>query len=317
MNSSNAKDSNVLITGGLGFIGSNLAHRLVSLGANVTLFTKTASKLANIREIQDRVEIVKGDMLDFPAGIVKNKEVIYHFAGQVSHSQSFKEINAKGTLRVLEACRQLNPKAHIIFPGTRGQYGRQEKQPVTEKSPYNPLDLYGVSKTAGEMYCRVYWKIYGLPTTTLQFSNVFGPRQQVRHGEFGVLNYFIRRALKNEPMAVYGDGQQLRDYNYVENVVDACLLAAGDEKAFGETILIGSGQGVKFIDMVKTVIKAAGSGSYEMAPFPEFSKKIDVGDFVIDASKARQLLGWAPKIGFEAGVKQTVDFYRERLDEYI
>jgi len=313
----------VLITGGLGFIGSNLAHRLVSQGSDVTLFTRTRNKAMNIKEIKDEVSIIEGDMKNFPSEIVTDQDVIFHFAGQVSHSASFKDpfydldINAKGTLQVLEACRQLNPKTHVIFPGTRGQYGKPEKLPVTEETPYDPLDLYGVSKTAAEYYCRLYWKIHGLPTTVIQNSNVFGPRQQINHGEYGILNFFIGLALQNKEISVYGDGSQIRDYNFVENIVDACLLIAKNKKAFGEKFLLGSGQGIKFIDMVETVIDAVGSGTHTSVPFPEFAKKIDVGDFVIDPSKARNIIGWEPKIGFKEGVKITADFYRERLQDYL
>nr|MDO8083025.1 GDP-mannose 4,6-dehydratase [Candidatus Freyarchaeota archaeon] len=322
----NMTGENVLITGGLGFLGSNLAHKLIDLGANVTVYTRTLDKIKNVKEIRDKLKIVLGDILDLEKvkECVKNQDYIFHFAGQISHFKSMSDphldidVNCKGTINVLESCRIFNDTAKILFSGTRGEVGKPISNPVDETHREDPVDIYAVNKLAAEKYCLVYYKVYGIPVSSIRITNVFGPRQQMKHGEWGVLNFFIGKAMLEEPIVIYGKGEQLRDYNYVENVVDAFLLAAQSDKANGEVFMLGTNRGISLVDIVKLVIKIVGKGSYEHAPFPkEINKKLDIGDFVVNYSKINRLLDWYPKISLEEGLERTVEFYRERLNEYI
>jgi nucleoside-diphosphate-sugar epimerase len=320
------EDRKVLVTGGLGFVGSNLVLKLVSLGANITIFTHTLNKLINVKEVEDRVEIVQGDIVDFEkvSESVKGKDIVFHLAGQISHIDSMAdpfldiEVNCRGTMNVLESCRRFNDDAKVVFAGTRGEVGKPVSNPVDENHRDDPLDIYAADKLAAEKYCKIYYHVYGIPTTTLRLTNVFGPRQQMRHGKYGVLNYFIRRAMLDEPILIYGDGSTLRDYNYVENVVDAFILAAQSEKADGEVFLVGSNRGTSLKELVELIIKTVGKGTYKLVPYPDnINRRLEIGDFVVNYSKINKLLGWYPKISLEEGLKRTVEFYRQRLEEYI
>lgn len=319
----------VLVIGGLGFVGSNLAHKLLALGAEVTLYDACLDpygwNLANVAEIKDKVRFVKGDTRDFELlkEHVRGKEHIFNLAAQVSHSLSMKEpfldieINCRGNMNVLEACRQVNDSAKIVYGGTRGQTGEALYLPVDEKHPDNPPDINGINKLAAEKYHLLYFKVYGIPATSLRIGNTYGPRHQMKHGEYGVLNYFIRRAMLGEVIEVYGSGNQIRDYTYVDDLVDALLLLAQSNKASGEVFLIGSGEQIKFLDMVKLVIKTVERGEYRLIPFPPGRKEINVERFAVSYKKLNKTVGWRPKTKLKEGMRKTVDFYRTRLKEYI
>jgi len=321
--------SRTLITGGMGFIGSNLAHKLVSLGADITIYDamlpEYGGNYANIKEIKNNVEFVIGDTRDFKllSKHVKDKEIIFNLAGQVSHQISMNipmldvEINCMGNLNVLEACRKFNDNAKIVYSGTRVQTGEAIYLPIDEKHPDNPKDINGINKLAAEKYHLLYNKVYGIPTTSIRIGNTYGPRHQMKHGQYGVLNYFIRKAMLDEVIEVYGDGKQIRDYCYVDDVADALLLAAQSKKSNGEVFLIGTGEKIKFIDMVKKIIKIVGKGEYKQIPFPPERKAIDVRNYYVTTKKIKSMLGWQPKTKFEEGLRKTVEFYRERLNEYI
>lgn len=320
----------VLITGGLGFIGSNLAHTLVSLGAEVTIYDALLDpygwNFANIKEIKDAVTFVKGDTRDAPllGKHVAGKDLVFNLAAQVSHGLSIEDplldidINCMGNMNLLEACRKLNDSAKIVYTGTRGQVGEAQYLPVDEKHPDNPTDINGINKLAAEKYLMLYNKVYGLKGASIRVNNTYGIRHQMRHGQYGVLNWFIRRAMLGETIEIYGDGKQLRDYNYVEDVVDALILAAQSGKSNGEVFLIGSGEKVEFADMVRMVLAAVGKGEFRMRPFPEKEKEaISVRNFVADWGKINRILGWRPKTKLKTGIEKTVEFYRARLEEYI
>jgi UDP-glucose 4-epimerase len=319
----------VLITGGMGFIGSNLAHKLISLGANVTLYDAMLPQYggnpANIREIKNKVEFVKGDTRNFKllAKNVREKDVVFNLAAQVSHPISIShplldvEINCIGNLNLLEACRRFNKDAVIVYSGTRGQTGDAVYLPVDEKHPDNPLDINGIDKLAAEKYHLLYNRLYGIPAVSIRIGNTYGPRHQMKHGQYGVLNYFIRKALLGEIIEVYGDGKQIRDYCYVDDVVDALILAAQKKSAIGEVFLIGSGERMRFIDMVRKVIECVGRGSYKFVPFPPGRKAIDVRNYYVSNKKIKSMLGWEPKTSFDTGLRKTVEFYKKRLNEYI
>jgi UDP-glucose 4-epimerase len=318
-----------LVTGGLGFIGSNLAHLLVSLGAKVTVYDACLDpygwNFANIREIRDKVGFVKADVRDAGkiAAAVKGQDFVFHCAAQVSHSASMSDpfldvdINCNGTLRLLEACRKHADGAKIIHAGTRGQIGRQVYSPVDEAHPTDPADIYGIDKLAAEKYCLLYGSTYGMRACSLRINNTYGPRHQMRHAKFGVLNWFVRLALEGKALTVFGKGGQVRDYNYVDDVSAALALAAQKGRSDGQVYNLGSGRRTRFVDMAKAVVKAAGSGRVESVPWPEGRRRIEVGDFFVSYAKIRRELGWAPKVGLEEGLEKTVGFYRERLKEYV
>ncbi len=326
------KEKRVLITGGLGFIGSNLAIKLIDLGADVTLLTKTTKKIRNIKEIKDKVQV---DVLDINnkeklRKAVKDKNTIFHFAGQTSHTYAIKnpvidiDINCVSTLNLLEACRKYNDSAKVIFSGTVTQVGKvsREQLPITEKLRDKPIDLYSANKLAAEKYFLVYNRVYGMRTTSIRLSTIYGERQEVTNPSRGITNLFIKKAMCDERITIYGDGSFIRDYNYVGNVVDAFLLASQIEKTNGYYFNLGSNRGTKFVDMVKTVIQtvkdATGKeGRFKFVSWPKEIKKVDQGDMVIDYTKLNRFTGWYPKVSFKEGIRKTVEFYKERLNEYL
>jgi len=317
-----------LVTGGLGFIGSNIAHKLVQLGGEVTVLDACLEPYgwnpANIREIKEKVRFVKADIRDADAmaSAVSEKDYIFNCAGQVSHVDSMKDpfldldINCRGNLVLLEACRKHADKAKIVYAGTRGQMGSLHYSPADEEHPDNPTDVYGADKWAAEKYHLVYHSAFGLPTTSLRINNTYGERHQMKHAKYGILNWFVRLALEGKEIQVFGDGSQTRDYNYIGDVVDACVLAAASKKTEGNYYLIGSGREMKFIDMVHAVLKAAGSGSFKSVPWPEDRKAIEVGNFFVSFEKFRKETGWEPRTALEDGLQKTVEFYRSRKADY-
>lgn len=322
-------DQSALVTGGAGFIGSNLVHQLVALGAKVTVYDCLldgyGGNLANLKEINDKIQFVKGDIrdIDLLKVHVREKDFIFNYASQVSHIDSMSnpfldiDINCRGHMSLLEACRKYNDSVKIVYNATRGQVGESKYTPVDENHPDNPPDVYGINKLAAEKYHLLYHKVYGIKTTSIRMNNTYGPRHQMKHGKYGILNWFIRRAMLSEVIEVYGDGSQTRDYNYVDDANDAALLAAQSERSNGEVFLLGSGEEIKFIDMVQLVLKAVGSGEYKQIPWPSGREAIDVKNFYVSFEKINKTLHWYPKTDLRSGLKKTVDFYRERLSEYI
>lgn len=326
------QNQRVLITGGLGFLGSNLAIKLTNLGTEITLFSRTAKNIRNIREIKNDVKLVFGDITDRKTldRIVKEKDMIFHFAGQTSHISSMEnplndiKMNCVGVMNILEACRKVNDGAKILFPGTTGQTGRVEKSnlPITENLRDAPITVYDADKLAAEKYLMIYNKVYGMRTVSLRLATIYGERQDVKSSRYGITNMFIKKAMCGETIMVYGDGSFIRDYNYVGNVVDAFILAAQTRQTSGNYFNLGSNRPTKFIDMVKTVIEkvkevTGKQGKFEFVPWSEKARAIDVGDVVVDYKKLRDFTGWYPKISFEDGIRKTVEFYKERLDEYL
>lgn len=318
----NMKDSRVLVLGGMGFIGSNLARKLVSLEAKVTLYDamlpQYGGNQANIREIRDKVKFVKGDTRNFGmlSRNVKDIDVIFNLAAQVSHPLSMSDpyldidINCMGNLNVLEACRRFNDDAVVVYSGTRDQTGEAVYLPVDEKHPDNPVDINGVDKLAAEKYHMLYHRVYGIPAVSVRIGNTYGPRHQMKHGQYGVLNYFIREALLGETIQVYGNGRYTRDYCYVDDVADALLLASQKKSAIGEVFLVGSGEKMRFIDMVRKVIETVGRGSYTFTPFPPGRKEIHVENYYASYGKIKSMVGWEPRTPFDEGLKATVEWYR-------
>lgn len=323
------KNKNVLITGGLGFIGSNIAHRCVELGADVTLMDACLEPYgwneANIEEIKDRVKFVKGDVRNrgLLYELIQGKDLVYHMAAQVGREISVEqpeldvEVNCTGTINVLEAVRREEKKARVVFAGSRGQIGEPVYMPVDEKHPQNPTDVYGINKMAGEQYLFLYSRIYDFPAVSLRLNNVYGPRCQMHASFYGILNWFMANAMTGKPITVYGEGMQTRDYVYVADVVDAFIRSGISDKANGEVFFVGSGVETRFIDMVNEVIRAVGKGEKVHVPFPELRDKIDIKKFVVTYEKINKALGWEPRYDLRQGMEETAAFYRERLNKYI
>jgi UDP-glucose 4-epimerase len=322
-------DARVLITGGLGFIGSNLAHRLVAEGARVTLCDAMiqgyGGNPANIREIQDRVSVDTSDVRDTSAmeRLVRGQDVIFHLAAQVSHVMSLSnpypdiDINIKGTAVVLEACRKANPQVLLVRSGTRGQYGPAVQLPVSEQTPSDPRGIYEISQLSAEMICRTYTRIHGIRTVPLRLTNVYGPRGQMRHSHFGVVNWFVRLALEERPIPIFGSGRIVRDFLYVDDCVDALLLAAREPKAVGEILNVGHDRPSTFLEVARILRELVPAATIAFTEFSPERKAQEPGDFLSDITKIRGLLGWEPKVDLHEGLSRTVDFYRERRREYF
>jgi nucleoside-diphosphate-sugar epimerase len=322
------RDKNILITGGLGFIGSSLAVKLADFGAHVTLVDSLIPGYGgnpyNAEKIINKVKINISDIRDISVvnSLVPGKDYLFNMAGTLSHIDSMDDphadldINCRAQLSLLEACKKNNRGVKIIFAGTRSQYGKAGYLPVDENHPMKPLDVNGVNNTAGEAYHLLYNDIYGIRAVSLRLTNVYGPRHQMKHPNQGFLNWFIRLALDNEVIKIYGDGKQLRDFNYIDDVVEAVLLAGANDRVNGEVFNLGGGSPVSVVDAAKKIIGIAGRGRYEFVPFPEDKKKIEIGDYCADYSKISAILGWKPTIGFDEGLKRTIDFYNKNKIHY-
>lgn len=321
------RDASVLITGGLGFIGSTLAHRLVAAGADVTLvdamLPECGGNRHNLVGIADRVSIHIADIRDRDAmrALVPGVDVIFNLAGTASHTASMADpftdldINCRGQIELLEACRAVNPGVKVVYAATRGQYGRAQTLPVDETHPLRPMDTNGIHKAAGEAYHLLYWDHYGLRTTSLRMTNTYGPRHLMKHHRQGVIGWFVRQVIDGAPIRVYGDGTQVRDTNFVDDVVEALCLAGSRDEADGETFNLG-GIPVGLRDLAALLVEVAGQGSYELVPYPEASRGVEVGDYVADTSKIEQRLGWRPTVSLEDGLARTIDYYRREKAHY-
>lgn len=318
---------NILITGGLGFIGSTLAIAEVNRGSKVAvvdaMLPDYGGNRFNLRPVENNVEIVIGDVRDtnLIKKLVKNKDVIYSLAGTLSHVDSMTdpftdlEINCVSQLTLLEACRKYNPGAKILFAGTRNQYGLAKYLPVDENHPMEPVDVNGINNVAAEWYYRLYHDIHGLWTCSLRLTNTYGPRHQMKHPRQGVLNWFIREIMDGKKVRLFGNGRQIRDVNYVDDVVEAFMLAARESKAKGQVFNLGS-ESISLLNFVKMAIGIWGRGSYEFVSFPKDRRAIEIGDYTADWSKIRRFLGWRPKIKLEGGIKKTFEYYRLHQKHY-
>ncbi len=318
----------VMVTGGMGFIGSTLAHRLVDFGSDVTLVDSLlpdyGGNMFNIDGIKDKVHVNIADVRDASSMLylVKGHDYIFNLAGTLSHIDSMTDpytdldINCRSQLTILEACRKNNPGLKIIFSGTRGQYGKAQYLPVDEKHPMCPTDVNGINNMAGEWYHILYNNVYGIRATSLRLTNTYGPRHQMKHSKQGFLNWFIRQALEGKKVPIYGDGGQKRDFNYVDDVVEALLLAGASDETNGEVYNIGSGVPISVLDVLKKIMKIAKNGSFELVPFPAEKKKIEVGDYCTDHSKFTAATGWKPKTGFEDGLTKTIEYYEKNKKHY-
>jgi UDP-glucose 4-epimerase len=319
----------VLITGGLGFVGSNLARRLVELGADVllvdALIADYGGNLFNIDGVADRVRVSLADVRHQATmdDLVRNQSVIFNLAGQVSHIDSMRdpyadlEINCRGQLTVLEACRHHNPGAKVVYAGTRQVYGRPDSLPVDERHLVRPTDVNGINKAAGEQYHLVYNNVFGVRACSLRLTNIYGPRQLIRHNRQGFIGWFIRTAIEGGTIQIYGDGSQRRDFVYVDDAADAFLRAGASDDCNGEVFNVGGLEPISHRDLTRLLIEVAGSGRVEYIEWPVEKKAIDIGDFYTDSSRFETVTGWRPTVTLRDGLSRTVAFYREHLAHYL
>ena len=320
--------ANVLITGGLGFIGSSLARQLVALRAKVTLvdslIPEYGGNLFNIHDIRDKVSIELTDVRDTKAmaALIKKRDFLFNLAGQTSHLDSMTDpltdlnINAVSQLHILEACRLHNPDVKIVFASTRQIYGRPEYLPVNEKHPTNPVDVNGINKLAGESYHLLYNNIYKIRACALRLTNTYGPGMRVKDARQTFLGIWVRRVIEGKPIQVYGDGRQLRDFNFVTDVVKALLLAAGDPASEGQLFNLGAREYISLEELAVLLVRLNKHGRYELVPFPADQKAIDIGDYYGDFSKIQNALGWSPEVLLESGLAVTLAYYRKHHAHY-
>ena len=319
----------VLVTGGLGFIGSNLARRLVGYGSDVTVIDALVpgygGNLFNVDDLRERLHLIVDDVCDAAAieACVEGRDFVFNLVGQVSHTDSMSqpdvdlENNCRAPLAVLEACRRTNRTAHVVYSSTRQIYGRPERIPVDETHPCRPVDVNGIHKWAAEQYHRLYDEVYGIPSAVLRLTNTYGPGVLVKHPRQGFIGWFLRKVVEGGEIEIMGDGTQVRDMNYIDDVVDALLLAAVTPAARGQIYNLGSPQPVTLLEVAQRLIAIAGSGSLRFVPFPPERKRIDVGSVSVDYARIRADLGWQPRIGLDEGLARSVRYYQEHLERYL
>jgi UDP-glucose 4-epimerase len=318
----------VLITGGLGMIGSTLAQKLVPLGAKVTLVDACidpyGANFFNIENIRSQLTVNIADIRDKEAmkWLVRGQDIIFNLAGQVSHNDSIEnpfldaDINYLGQLNVVENMRKFNPHAVVVFSGSRLQFGRIEYNPVDEKHPLNPRTPYALNKTAAENLYKFYFETHEIPCVIFRIANPYGPRSQMKHSKYCVINWFLRQAMENKPISIFGDGEQMRDYIYVEDLVDALLLAAVTPACHGQTYNVGSGIGSRFKEMVDIVVEMVGQGKAQSVPWPKNYVNVETGDYITNIQKLQSAIDWKPRIDLRTGIQRTFDYYRRNQAHY-
>ncbi len=323
------RDRRVVVTGGLGFIGSNLAHRLVGLGARVRIvdaaLPDTGANPFNLGGIENGVELWQADLRDRDVidAMLIDQEVLFNLAGQVGHLASMQDpeydltINAVCQLAIVEACRRLRPDIKVVYTATRQMYGRTGELPIDEEHPINPIDYNGISKRAGELFHLVAHRAYGLRTTSLRLTNTYGPRMRCRDARQTFLGEWIKRLLNDEPIQVYGTGDQIRDLNYVDDVVTALLATAVHPATDGQVYNLGSSEPTRLLDLAHLMIDVFGAGSVERAPFPPERSRIDIGDYHGDYSRLRAAVAWEPIVPLRLGLQRTLEFVGHHKSEYL
>jgi UDP-glucose 4-epimerase len=320
--------SNVLITGGLGFIGSNLAIALANQGASVTLvdslIPEYGGNLFNIEPVRDRVTINISDVRDEHSMcyLVQGKDYLFNLAGQTSHMDSMQdpytdlEINCRAQLSILEACRKYNPDIKVVFASTRQIYGKPDYLPVDENHLLRPVDVNGINKMAGEWYHILYNNVYGIRACALRLTNTYGPRMRIKDARQTFLGIWLRLLVQGQPFEVWG-GEQLRDFSYVDDTVNAMLLAATNDAANGQVFNVGGDRTIPLQDLAQLMVDLHGSGSFTVRDFPADRKRIDIGDYYASDEQLRTCLGWQPQVSLEAGLARSLHYYQEHLAHYL
>lgn len=312
----------VLVTGGLGFVGSSLARRLVDLGAKVTLvdslIPEYGGNFFNVDGLETRLKVNIADVRDEHSmtWLVQGQDYLFNLAGQTSHLDSMTdpytdlEINCRAQLSILEACRKHNRGIKVVFASTRQIYGVPQRLPVDEAHPLRPVDVNGINKLAGENYHLLYSQVHGVRSAVLRLTNTFGPRMRVKDARQTFLGIWVRKLVEGVPFDVFGDGAQLRDFTYVDDAVEAFLLAGASEAANGQVFNLGADEHLSLRDLAARLVKIAGKGEYRVVPFPPERKAIDIGDYYSDDAKIRRTLGWKPRVSLDDGLRKTVEYYR-------
>ncbi len=329
MNSEFFRDKKCLVTGGLGFIGSNVAHALLKAGAHVmlvdSLIPEYGGNLFNVEDIESQIRINISDVRDrfSMRALVKDQDFLFNLAGQTSHLDSMHnpyadlEINCHAQISILEACRHYNPDLKLIFASTRQLYGKPDYLPVDEQHLKRPVDVNGINKMAGEWYHILYNNVYGIRSCALRLTNTYGPRMRVMDARQTFLGIWVKQAIAGEPFEVWG-GDQLRDFTYIDDCVDAMLLAAQNPAADGQIFNLGGQKPLTLRTMAELLIEENdGQGSFEIKEFPAERKKIDIGDYYCDWTLIKETLGWEPKVDERAGLRKTLDFYRQNIAQYL
>lgn len=322
------KNRDILVCGGLGFIGSNLAIRLVEFGANVTIIDSLDPNCGgnefNIEPVKEKVSLVKEDLRNTQAIIphIAGKEIIFNLAGHLSHKRSMDNplldfsLNAEASLSLLHACKLANTRTRVVHTGTRGQYGNIQYNPVDENHPANFTDINGVSKQAAENFHFLYSKLYPqIQSVSLRLTNCYGPRHQMLDPSQGFIGWFIRKALDNDTIEIWG-GDQTRDFNFVDDLVEALLLVGMEDRCNGEAFNTGSGKSISLKELSQQIIAISGSGNLKIIPMPEDHKKIEIGDYKANIAKIKSFTGWEPKTGLKEGLRKTLDFYKKNKAYY-
>lgn len=324
----NFQDSRVLITGGIGFIGSSLARRLVNMDARVTLVDSLIPQYGgnprNIADIRDRLTVNVCDVRDRFAMeyLVRDQDYLFNLAGQTSHLDSMTDpqtdldINAAAQLSILEACRRVNREVRLVFASTRQLYGRPDYLPVDEKHPIRPVDVNGINKLAGEGYHLLYSQVHGIRSSVLRLTNTYGPGMRVKDARQTFLGIWVRQLIEGSTIKVFGDGTQLRDFNYVDDCVEALISAATHDAAVGKVYNLGSSEVVSLKDLAAMMTTGEPGARHEIVPFPPERKAIDIGDYYSDFSLIREELGWQPQVGLREGLQRTIDYYKTHARHY-
>jgi len=323
------RERRVLITGGLGFIGSNIAQKLVQYGASITIVDSLdplyGGNPANVAEIRDRITVHVGDYRDpsLMKPIIRDTDIIFNLAAQVSYIDSSRipfsdlDLNCKGPLQLLELCREQNPRARIIFASSRLVLGKVVSQPIREDHPTEPLSLYGVHKLAGEKYHRLYAAVYGMNTAIVRLTNPYGERQQLKHNKYSLPGWFMRLAQEGKPIQIFGNGQQLRDYIYATDVADAFLAVGQLTSTRGEVFNCGSGRSIPFAEMAETIVRVLKKGKIEYVPWPADYERIETGDVNFSVKKILKSTGWRASVSLEEGIERMYNYFAPRLRLYI
>lgn len=318
----------VLITGGAGFIGSTLAIRLCKLGAKVvvldSLIPDYGGNLFNLHGYEEQITLNISDVRDQHglSYLIQDKDYLFNLAGQTSHLDSMidpfadLEINCQSQLSILETCRKRNPHLRIVFASTRQMYGRPQYLPVDEHHPLQPVDINGINKLAGEMYHTLFSQVYEMHICSLRLTNTYGPRMRIKDARQTFLGVWIRQLLAGQPLQVFGDGSQLRDFNYVDDVVDALVLAAICDGAKGKVFNLGSAEVVNLNHLAQLLINANGRGTYETIPFPPERRAIDIGDYYANFDAFHEMTGWTPQTSLQQGLRRTLDYYKQYKQHY-
>jgi nucleoside-diphosphate-sugar epimerase len=318
-----------LVTGGLGFIGSHVARRLVELGAQVavvdSLVPDYGGNPINVEDVRERISVTVADVCEpgLMRELVRGRDYVFNLAGQVSHGDSMEmpgldlHNNCEAQLSILEACRRIAPDAKLVFASTRQVYGRPLHLPVDETHPCEPVDVNGVHKWAAERYHLLYDRVHGVRSACLRLTNTYGPGQLVKHSRQGLMGWFLRKVVEGGEIEIMGDGAQLRDFNYVDDVVEAMLRAAATPCAWGRVYNLGATPPVSLRELAELMLEIRGAGSYRLVPFPEERRRIDVGSVYLSYQKVRADLGWEPQVPLREGLTRAIRFYEKNLARFL